>query len=154
MGILSVSNTGRASWSPCVQRAPHVLGGRLPLVLTLWRRRERIVTPYRLRLFLLGMLGNGLYQFFFIEGLARTRVATAVLLMASTPAAIALLGRTRGIERIALRGWLGIALQLSGVAVPHGTGAARTGDDSVAAPTDPRRRWVASRRRIKPVSRE
>ena len=59
-----------------------------------WRRRERVVTTYRLRLIVLGMLGNGLYQFLFIEGLARTRVATAVLLMASTPAAIALLGRT------------------------------------------------------------
>ena len=111
-----------------------VLGaGAALFVLALWRRRERAVTPYRLRLFLLGMLGNGLYQFFFIEGLARTRVATAVLLMASTPAAIALLGRTRGVERIALRGWLGIALQLSGVAVLLiGTGAASTGADSMA----------------------
>jgi drug/metabolite transporter (DMT)-like permease len=111
-----------------------VLGaGAALFVLALWRRRERIVTPFRMRLILLGMLGNGLYQYFFIEGLARTRVATTVLLMASTPAAIALLGRVRGVERIALRGWLGIALQLSGVAVLLiGTGAADTGADSMA----------------------
>jgi drug/metabolite transporter (DMT)-like permease len=77
------------------------------------------------------MVGNGLYQFFFIEGLARSRVATAVLLMASTPAVIALLGRARGVERIPRRGWLGIACQLSGVAVLLiGTGANR-GSDSI-----------------------
>jgi len=109
-----------------------VLGASAALfALTVWRRREHAVTPHRVRLVLLGMLGNGLYQFFFIEGLARTRVATAVLLMASTPAVIAMLGRARGVERIASRGWLGIALQLSGVAVLLiGTGAASTGADS------------------------
>jgi drug/metabolite transporter (DMT)-like permease len=100
--------------------------------LWLWRRRGAPITPYRARFFLLGMLGNGLYQFFFIEGLARSRVATAVLLMASTPAVIAILGRARGVERIAARGWVGIALQLGGVAVLLiGTGATR-GSDSIA----------------------
>ncbi len=111
-----------------------VLGaGAALFVLALWRRRERAITRYRTRLVLLGMLGNGLYQFFFIEGLARTRVATAALLMASTPAAIAMLGRVRRVEHIASRGWLGILLQLSGVAaLLIGTGAASTGTDSTA----------------------
>ena len=86
-------------------------------VLALWRRRGEPVTRYRSRFFLLGMLGNGFYQYFFIEGLARSRVATAVLLMASTPGVIAILGRVRGVERIPSRGWVGIALQLSGVGV-------------------------------------
>lgn len=99
--------------------------------LAIWRRRHTERTAYRTRLFLLGMIGHGLYQYFFIQGLSRTRVATSVLLMASTPAAIAMLGRTRGVERIATRGWLGIALQLSGVAVLLiGTGATKTGSDS------------------------
>lgn len=102
------------------------------MLLALWRRRERAITPYRMRLVLLGMFGQGLYQYFFIEGLARTRVATTVLLMASTPAAIALLGRVRGVERIAGRGWLGITLQLSGVAVLLvGTGSGSAGADSM-----------------------
>ncbi|MGH7711412.1 MAG: DMT family transporter [Gemmatimonadaceae bacterium] len=110
-----------------------VLGaGTALFALTLWRGRDMPVTPHRTRLVLLGMLGNGLYQFFFIEGLARTRVATAVLLMASTPAVIAMLGRIRGVERIAARGWLGIILQLSGIGVLLiGTGATR-GSDSIA----------------------
>ena len=104
------------------------------LALVLWRDRNALATRHKGRLFLLGMFGNGLYQFFFIEGLARSRVATTVLLMASTPAVIAIFGRARGVERIAGRGWLGIALQLSGVGVLLiGTGAAATaGQDSMA----------------------
>ena len=102
--------------------------------LAIWHRRGEPVTRHRTRLFLLGMLGNGLYQFFFIEGLARSRVATTVLLMASTPAVIALVGRARGVERIASRGWLGIGLQLSGVAILLiGTGAGAGSDSTLGA---------------------
>jgi drug/metabolite transporter (DMT)-like permease len=56
--------------------------------------------------------------------------------MASTPAAIALIGRVRGVERIASRGWLGIALQLSGVAILLiGTGAGAGSDSTLGALT-------------------
>jgi drug/metabolite transporter (DMT)-like permease len=103
------------------------------VALFIWQRRHGERTAYAARLFLLGMLGHGIYQYFFIQGLSRTRVATSVLLMASTPAAIAMLGRARGVDRIAAKGWFGIALQLSGVAVLLiGTGATRTGSDSLA----------------------
>lgn len=101
------------------------------IALVVWQQAHIERTAYRARLILLGMIGHGLYQFFFIQGLARTRVATSVLLMASTPAAIAMLGRTRGVERIASRGWLGIGLQLGGIGVLLiGTGATRSGSDS------------------------
>jgi drug/metabolite transporter (DMT)-like permease len=104
--------------------------------LLIWRKRGEPVTRHRTRLFLLGMLGNGLYQFFFIQGLARTRVATTVLLMASTPAVIALIGRARGVEHFAMRGWLGIGLQLSGVGILLiGTGAGAGTDSTLGALT-------------------
>lgn len=64
----------------------------------------------------LGLLGNGIYQVFFIEGLSRTRAGTAALVAAGGPAFVALLGRLRGTERIATRGWIGIFLQLAGMA--------------------------------------
>jgi drug/metabolite transporter (DMT)-like permease len=63
----------------------------------------------------LGLLGNGLYQLFFIEGVARTRAGTAALVLASSPAFIALLGRLRGTERVRPIGALGIALSIGGV---------------------------------------
>jgi len=68
-----------------------------------------------IRLIVLGMLGNGIYQVFFILGQARSRVATTVLMLASGPALAAILGRLRGSEYLNRRSWSGIALQLVGV---------------------------------------
>ena len=68
-----------------------------------------------IRLIVLGMLGNGIYQVFFILGQARSRVATTVLMLASGPALAAILGRLRGSELLSRRSWSGIALQLVGV---------------------------------------
>jgi drug/metabolite transporter (DMT)-like permease len=65
---------------------------------------------------LLGLIGNGLYQLFFILGLARTRAGIAALVVASGPAYIAVISHVLGRERLPLRGWLGIAIQLIGVA--------------------------------------
>ena len=50
----------------------------------------------------LGMLGNGLYQLFFVVGISRTRVGNAALVIAATPAFIAIISRSRG-ERISRR---------------------------------------------------
>ncbi|HEY6220879.1 MAG TPA: EamA family transporter, partial [Gemmatimonadaceae bacterium] len=63
----------------------------------------------------LGALGNGVYQIFYILGIARTRAGDASLLIAATPAFIALLGRIRGIERIGSKAWLGILLSIAGI---------------------------------------
>lgn len=65
----------------------------------------------------LGLLGNGVYQWLFIEGIARTRASDAALVVASTPAFIALVGRIRGVERVTTRGMIGIALSIGGIAL-------------------------------------
>jgi drug/metabolite transporter (DMT)-like permease len=65
----------------------------------------------------LGVLGTGLYQFFMIEGLTRTRAGTTALILSSGPAFVALFGRLLGIERITRRGMLGIALSMAGIAL-------------------------------------
>jgi drug/metabolite transporter (DMT)-like permease len=65
----------------------------------------------------LGVLGNGVYQLLFIEGIARTRAGNAALVMAATPAFIALLGRMLRVERVVARGWFGIALSIGGIAL-------------------------------------
>ncbi len=65
----------------------------------------------------LGVMGTGLYQFFMIEGLARTRAGTTALILSSGPAFVALFGRVLGIERITRRGMVGIALSMAGIAL-------------------------------------
>jgi drug/metabolite transporter (DMT)-like permease len=65
----------------------------------------------------LGLIGTGLYQFFMIEGLARTRAGTTALILASGPAFVALFGRMLGVERITSRGLVGILLSMVGIAL-------------------------------------
>jgi drug/metabolite transporter (DMT)-like permease len=65
----------------------------------------------------LGAIGNGLYQIFFVEGVARTRAGDAALVIAATPALIALLSHVLGHERIRRRGAAGIALSMMGMAL-------------------------------------
>ena len=85
----------------------------------------------------LGALGNGIYQVFFIEGLARTRAGEAALVVGASPALMALFGRIAGIERISRRGAIGIVLSIFGVALvvlgrasagPGATGGSVLGD--------------------------
>jgi drug/metabolite transporter (DMT)-like permease len=79
-------------------------------------------------LFVLGLLGNGLYQILFIEGIARTRAGTVALILAAGPAFVALIGRILGVERVSARGWFGIGLSLAGIAlVTAGTPASSSG---------------------------
>ena len=86
-----------------------------------------------IRLIVLGMLGNGIYQVFFILGQARSRVATTVLMLASGPALAAILGRLRGTERLGQRSWSGIALQMAGVScVVLGAAGVTGGRDSLS----------------------
>ena len=67
-------------------------GVRIPLAAVLQfgvaraMRLPRVERADARRLILLGMLGNGVYQVFFILGIARSRVATTVLVLASGPA--------------------------------------------------------------------
>ncbi len=63
----------------------------------------------------IGVLGHGVYQFFFVEGLSRTRAGHAALIVAAAPAFIALASRIRGIERVRRKTLIGIALSVVGV---------------------------------------
>jgi drug/metabolite transporter (DMT)-like permease len=83
-------------------------------------------------LLLLGVLGNGVYQFLFVQGIALTRAGNAALVLAATPAVVALLGRLRGVERIGPRAVAGIALSIAGIGIiVLSTVQGRTGDSSV-----------------------
>ncbi len=75
-----------------------------------WPRRRDL-----LLLLALGLIGNGLYQWLFVEGVARVRAGSASILLAGVPAMIAILGRIRGTEHVGARGVGGIALSIVGI---------------------------------------
>jgi drug/metabolite transporter (DMT)-like permease len=79
--------------------------------------RGDLVLPRRdvIGLLLIGMIGNGLYQLFFVHGVARTRAGNAALIVAAAPAFIALFARVRGLERVRRLTVVGIALSVLGV---------------------------------------
>lgn len=85
------------------------------LALTFIRQRPRLPARDFGALLALGMLGNGLYQILFIEGISRTRAGSVALILAAGPAFVAMIGRLLGVERVTARGWGGIALSLIGI---------------------------------------
>jgi drug/metabolite transporter (DMT)-like permease len=70
-----------------------------------------------LALLALGALGNGVYQYFFVEGIARTSASDAALVVAASPAFIAIISRLRGVERTGTKGVVGILLSVAGIAL-------------------------------------
>ncbi|MBA3890660.1 MAG: DMT family transporter [Gemmatimonadaceae bacterium] len=86
-------------------------------VLAVAGPRARPTGRDMLVLLALGVIGNGFYQIFFVEGVARTRPGDASLVLGAAPAFIALLGRITGVERISMRGAVGVALSIAGVAL-------------------------------------
>jgi drug/metabolite transporter (DMT)-like permease len=85
-----------------------------------------------LRLILLGVLGNGLYQLFFVHGVARTRAGNAALIVGAAPAFIALVARARGLERVKRMTLIGIGLSVLGVAlVIAGSAASSQGQNTL-----------------------
>jgi len=95
------------------------------------RAQGRALTRHVIaRLLLLGVLGNGLYQLFFVLGVARTRAGNAALIVGAAPAFIALAASAKGLERIQRMTMLGIALSIVGVGLvmlgSANSGAAQT----------------------------
>ncbi|MEP7064724.1 MAG: DMT family transporter [Gemmatimonadota bacterium] len=90
------------------------------VVLLAFARATVRVWPTRrqvLLLLALGVLGNGIYQMVFVGSVVNTDVGVAALLLASSPAFIALLSRFAGLGPISSRCAIGIALSLAGVAL-------------------------------------
>jgi drug/metabolite transporter (DMT)-like permease len=98
--------------------------------LALWRGSPRPARRDALALLLLGVLGNGVYQWLFAEGVARSRAGSAALLLSSSPALIALIGRVMGVERVGARGYAGVALSISGIGLVVYGGARHAGGQS------------------------
>jgi drug/metabolite transporter (DMT)-like permease len=80
----------------------------------------------------LGVLGNGIYQYFFVEGITRTSASDAALVVAASPVFTAIIGKLRGVERIATKGVIGILISVAGIAcVVLGTTQSSAGASSL-----------------------
>lgn len=66
---------------------------------------------------LIGLIGVGGYQYFFVLGLNLTNSSSAALLAATTPIWVALWGQIRGSEKLSRIGWTGILVSFGGVFV-------------------------------------
>jgi drug/metabolite transporter (DMT)-like permease len=102
------------------------------LAIAWFRSHELPARKDLLALLAIGLLGHGLYQICFIEGLARSRAGTVALMLAASPAFVAIVGRVFRIERVGPKGWVGITLQLVGISlVVFGSVAHSTAGDTL-----------------------
>lgn len=83
--------------------------------IVLWQRKPWPARNDVFVLLMLGVVGNGLYQMLFVEGVSRTRAGNAALIVAAAPGFIAVASRLRGIERASRRVLSGIGLSILGV---------------------------------------
>ncbi len=106
-----------------------VLAGSL-LLAVLWRSEGSLRVPRHewLAFIVAGMVGTGFYQPLFLTGLSLTSASTTSLIIATSPAFVALINRMVGREVLPLRGWIGIVLTFIGVVliIQGGDGVALT----------------------------
>lgn len=112
----TVLKYGTQVLDPMAYNAVRMIVGASVMVGIVLTQRDKLPTPREIgTLMLLGVLGHGVYQAFFIQGLARTRAGTASLVIAASPAVIAIIGRIFGVEHVTKRQVLGILASISGV---------------------------------------
>lgn len=95
------------------------------MVFVVLRYRGAIPRPRREdvpRLITLGIVGNTLYQIFFILGLDRSRAGNASLLLAGAPVLTALFSAYSGHERLSPRVWGGVVAAFVGMALVVASG--------------------------------
>lgn len=77
------------------------------------------------RLAILGLVGNTVYQLFFINGIARTTTGNTALMLGGVPVYVSLIGTAMGLEQLDWRGWLGCLTAFGGIVlIVSGSGQA------------------------------
>lgn len=124
-GNFAVVKHGAEQFGPLAFNAVRVGLATVLLFAAARVRREPSPTAAQWRtLLLLGLLGNGVYQVLFVEAVAHTRSANVAIVISSTPAMLALVGRVRGTDVLSPRGVVGIGVSIAGLALVILGGAA------------------------------
>jgi drug/metabolite transporter (DMT)-like permease len=113
----SVIKIALREFTPGSFNGPRLTLASLLLLLFLWRK-EGTIAPARgdlLTLIGLGVVGNTLYQFLFINGIDRTSASTTSLILTMTPILIAVLSAVFIREKIYWVGWAGILTSFFGL---------------------------------------
>jgi drug/metabolite transporter (DMT)-like permease len=93
-----------------------VIAGSLLLAIA-WVGERSLAVRRRdwLLILAVAVVGTSLYQPMFLAGLSMTTASNTSLIIAASPAFVALLNRMLGRELLSGRGWLGIALAFGGI---------------------------------------
>jgi len=67
------------------------------------------------KLILIGLAGNAVYQYIFIDGINRTSASSTSLILSMSPIFVALLSAVLGLERISRAAWAGIFISFAGL---------------------------------------
>lgn len=89
----------------------------LPLLRGLTPAERAVNDSDRWKIVGLGLIGNALYQIFFITSMANTLPTNAALILATPPIFIALIGALFKLEKLTWLAWLGIFLSFGGIAL-------------------------------------
>lgn len=129
----SVVKYGTQVMEPLAYNAVRMsLGCVVLMALAGWRTGRELLAADRWRLMTLGVLGHCVYQVLFITGIARTRAGTASLVVAASPAMVALVARSFGHEKLPVRAVAGIALSIGGVFLVLGGSISEDGTGHLA----------------------
>jgi len=106
----------------------------LPMLRSLTPAERAVSSSDRWKIIGLGLIGNSVYQVFFITGLANTLPTNAALILATPPIFIALIGAMFKLEKLTWLAWLGILLSFGGIALVILGNAPTETADSAARP--------------------
>lgn len=124
-GNFAIVKHGAEQFGPLAFNAVRVtLAMVLLFAATRALREPRPTTSQWRALLALGLLGNGLYQILFVEAISLTRSANVAIVISSTPAMLALVGRIRGTDVLSPKGVVGIGVSMAGIALVILGGAA------------------------------
>jgi len=114
---LSVIKYALTEFPPYFFNCLRLVGASLFLLLLALASGEnwRVPRSKILPLIFVGILGNGLYQIFFIKGISLTTASNASLIMTSSPLFIAILSTIFRHERLSASGWSGLFISFFGL---------------------------------------